>query len=296
MSDPPDPTRLPRSTPRVLVIEDNQANALLMDYLLKSYGYDTLTAADGETGVAMALQQRPDLVLCDIQLPGIDGYEVARQLRSAADLQGVQLVALTALAMIGDEERILSRGFDGYVSKPIDPQHFVESIRRYLQHQAQPVEAHPKAPSLPTTRARPDHVATILALDDIRPNLELKRGLLEPHGYAVLTADTMAQALALARDHLPDLIISDVGMKFGDGFDFISALKADPALADIPVLFLSSTHWDAQSRSRGLALGAVRYLRRPMDSHLLLGEIRAVLAEAKARGPAATGTSVVGGE
>jgi two-component system cell cycle response regulator len=276
----------PDSAPaRVLVIEDNQANALLMDYLLRSYGYLASTAGDGETGVAMALQQRPQLVLCDIQLPGIDGYEVARQLRANVSMQGVQLVALTALAMIGDEEHILSQGFDGYISKPIDPQHFVGSIGRYLQPPARPVDKPAQLPCRPMTRTRHDRVATILAVDDIRLNLELKRGLLEPHGYEVLTAETMARALALARERLPDLIISDVGMKFGDGFEFIAALKADQALKAIPVLFVSSTHWDAQSRSRGLALGAVRYLRRPMDSHLLLGEIRAVLDEHRRAGP-----------
>lgn len=285
MSDRSDTARPQSVRPCVLVIEDNQANAQLMDYLLRSYGFRTLMAGDGEAGVAIALQQPPDLVLCDIQLPGIDGFEVARQLRGAEALQGVPLVALTALAMIGDEERILSRGFDGYVSKPIDPQHFVGSIRRYLQDQMPPDDEPPRSPSLPTTRVRPDHVATILAVDDIRLNLELKRGLLEPHGYEVLTAETMAEALALARARTPDLIISDVGMKFGDGFEFIAALKADPALAGIPVLFVSSTHWDVQARTRGLALGAARYLRRPMDSHLLLGEIRAVLDEHRHSGP-----------
>lgn len=262
--------------PCVLVIEDNPANAALMLYLLQSFGYRTLSAADGEAGVALARQERPDLVLCDIQLPGIDGFEVAQQLRQGEGLQGVPLVALTALAMIGDDDRILSRGFDGYMSKPIDPQGFIALVRRYLpQDRTMPDAA--ADTSVPDATAAPKRVATILALDDMRANLELKRGLLEPHGYRVLTADRMNEALALAREHLPDLIVSDVGMKHGDGFEFITALKADPVLKPIPVLFLSSTHWDESSRARGLALGAACYLRRPMDSVLLLGEIRALL-------------------
>ena len=273
-------------TPLVLVIEDNAANAVLMVYLLQSFGYRTQTAVDGETGVELALGERPDLVLCDIQLPGIDGFEVARRLRASASLDGVPLVALTAMAMIGDDDRILSRGFDGYMSKPIDPQGFVALVRSYLRGSAKPgPAAAAAATTTPSSAASAQPLATVLALDDMRFNLELKRGLLEPNGYEVLTAETMAEALALARERLPDLIVSDVGMKHGDGFEFIAALKADPALRHIPVLFLSSTHWDSTSCSRGLALGAARYLRRPIDSQLLLDEIRALLGDS----PAAAG-------
>lgn len=263
--------------PCVLVIEDNLANAELVVYLLTSFGCRALTAFDGESGLAMARTERPDLVLCDLQLPGIDGFEVVRQMRQLDAMRGVPLVALTASAMIGDDDRILSRGFDGYISKPIDPSGFIALIQRHLPDGGR-VDQASAAPAVLTATAPRPRLATVLAVDDTRFNLELKRGLLEPHGYEVLTADTMAEALVVARERLPQLIISDVGMAEGDGFDFIAALKADPDLRHIPVLFLSSTHWDAQSRTRGLALGAVRYLRRPIDSDLLLGEIRSVLA------------------
>jgi two-component system cell cycle response regulator len=262
--------------PRVLVIEDSVESAALMAYLLRSFGCRALIAADGECGVALALQHQPDLVLCDIQLPGIDGFEVVRQLRQAPALARVPMVALTAQAMMGDDQRILERGFDAYMAKPIDLQGFGALVRKHLPERT---PAGSTAAALATPAAAPPQppLATILALDDIRLNLELMRGLLEPHGWRVLTAQTMGQALTLAREELPDLIISDVGMKQGSGFEFITALKADPALQHIPVLFLSSTHWDDASRERGLALGAARYLRRPMDSHRLLGEIRALL-------------------
>ncbi len=260
----------------VLVVEDNAANAALMTYLLQAYGYRTLAASDGESGIALAKQQRPDLVLCDIQMPGIDGFEVVRQLRGLEHMRGVPLLALTAMAMIGDQDRILDRGFDGYLSKPIDPQGFLATVRHHLPN-AQVSGPTAAAAPAPRPDSTPTPLATILAVDDIRHNLELERGLLEPHGYRVLTADSMVQAMDLARQHRPDLIVSDVGMRHGDGFDFIRALKADDGLRHIPVLFLSSTHWDESSRARGLALGAVCYLRRPIDSQLLLDRIRALL-------------------
>ncbi len=262
--------------PCVLVIEDSVESAVLMAYLLKSFGCRALVAPDGEAGVSLALQHQPDLVLCDIQLPGIDGFEVVRRLRQAPDLTKVPMVALTAQAMAGDDERILERGFDAYMAKPIDLQAFGALVRQHLPRRTTAGGA-TAAVAAPAAAAPQQALATILALDDMRLNLELKRGLLEPHGYCVLTAETMGQALALARERLPQLIISDVGMQHGDGFEFITALKADPALQHIPVLFLSSTHWDEASRERGLALGAARYLRRPLDSQLLLAEIRALL-------------------
>jgi two-component system cell cycle response regulator len=266
----------PATSARVLVIEDDPASAALMDYLLRSSGYRTMAAGDGLSGVALAQRERPDLVLCDIQMPGIDGFEVACRLRQIDALRDVPLVALTAMAMIGDRNRILERGFDAYLAKPIDPQALLALVRQQL-HEAAGVEAAAPVRPAPDRAAAPSWLATVLAVDDIHFNLELKRRLLEPHGYRVLTADTMHEALALARRFRPDLIVSDVGMKNGNGFDFITALKADPALSPIPVLFLSSTHWDEPSRARGLALGAAGYLRRPLDSQLLLDEIRALL-------------------
>ncbi|MCW7540646.1 response regulator [Aquabacterium sp. A7-Y] len=117
----------------------------------------------------------------------------------------------------------------------------------------------------------------MLAVDDTRMNLELKRDLLEPHGYHVLTADDMQRGLELAALHRPALIISDVGMSNGNGFDFIRRVKADPALCGIPFMFLSATHWDPASQKLGLALGAARYLLRPIEPQMLLDEVRACL-------------------
>src|SRR5713226_9002683 len=117
---------------RILIIEDNQANLDLMSYLLKAFGHTLLTAADGEAGLDSARRERPDLIICDVQLPGTDGYGVARQLKSEAALRAIPLVAVTALAMVGDRERLLTSGFDGYLAKPIDPERFVQQVDTFL--------------------------------------------------------------------------------------------------------------------------------------------------------------------
>lgn len=118
---------------RILVIEDHPANLELMRYLLQSFGHTVLTAADGEIGVAMVRSERPDLVLCDVQLPKLDGIGVARAIRSDPDLREVPLVAVTAFAMVGDRDKMLQAGFDGYLPKPITPETFLNDIETFLR-------------------------------------------------------------------------------------------------------------------------------------------------------------------
>jgi CheY-like chemotaxis protein len=119
----------------ILVVEDNQDNIQLVDYLLRAHGYEPRLATDGATGLQIALEERPELILLDLRMPGMDGYEVAR-LVSEAGLEATNVVALTASAMVGDRERIAECGFDGYIQKPIDPETFIADIERFLPGEA----------------------------------------------------------------------------------------------------------------------------------------------------------------
>src|SRR5216117_267967 len=163
-----------------------------MTYLLKSFGHVPLTAPDGEEGLAAARREKPDLIVCDIQLPGLDGHAVAREVKAEAALGAIPLVAVTAFAMVGDRDKVLASGFDGYLSKPIDPETFIAHVEAFLRP-----EQRSSRPALPGSAAaaapaKAKHV-TILVVDDRPVNLSLKRSILEPLGYAVLTADGMAQ-------------------------------------------------------------------------------------------------------
>ncbi len=117
---------------RILVIDDNAANLELAVYLLRAFGHDAEGCADASSGLEAARAGDFGLVLTDILMPGIDGYELARRFKSDARLSSVPLVALTALAMGGDRERIAAAGFDGCITKPIDPQRFVPEVESYL--------------------------------------------------------------------------------------------------------------------------------------------------------------------
>ena len=117
---------------RVLVIEDNASSLELMIYLLKSFGHMTFRASNGEEGIQAARSERPDLILCDLQLAAMDGHEVCRRLKSDPVLHSIPLVALTAYAMVGDREKMLAEGFDGYLSKPVNPEQIMDQLAPFL--------------------------------------------------------------------------------------------------------------------------------------------------------------------
>jgi two-component system cell cycle response regulator DivK len=115
-----------------LYIEDNEQNYYLVKVLLNTRGYEVLWAKDGQEGIDKADQSRPDLILLDIQLSIMDGYEVARRLRSNPELTKIPVVAVTSYAMTGDREKALNAGCNGYIEKPIDPDTFLAQIDQYF--------------------------------------------------------------------------------------------------------------------------------------------------------------------
>jgi two-component system cell cycle response regulator DivK len=118
---------------RILYIEDNKQNLYLVTFLLKTKGYEVLQAKEGQEGIDIAIREKPDLILLDILLPSIDGYTVARSLRSIPDLKKTPIVAITSYAMAGDREKALAAGCTGYIEKPINPDTFLHQIETYLQ-------------------------------------------------------------------------------------------------------------------------------------------------------------------
>lgn len=119
-------------SPRVLVIEDNALNLKLVRDVLEHAGYTVGSATSGEDGVAAAAAEPPDLVLLDLQLPGIDGHETLRRLRDETLRTDVPVVAVTALAMVEDRERAARAGFDGYLQKPISPRALPGQVEQFL--------------------------------------------------------------------------------------------------------------------------------------------------------------------
>lgn len=123
---------------RVLVVEDNAVNLELVAALLEEEGYQVLSASAAEAGLALALRERPDLILMDVQLPGMTGYEVTRRLKADPATAAIPVIALTAHAMRGEEGRAKEAGCDAYLTKPLDTQIFRDTLRRLLGGQGTP--------------------------------------------------------------------------------------------------------------------------------------------------------------
>jgi CheY-like chemotaxis protein len=117
---------------RILIVDDNPTNLKLVAYLMKSQGYEVATAGDAESALEVVRTSPPRLILMDLQLPGVDGLELTRRLKADPETRGIIVIALTAYAMKGDQDRAMAAGCDDYVTKPIDTRQLPETIARHL--------------------------------------------------------------------------------------------------------------------------------------------------------------------
>ena len=118
---------------RILVVEDQEDNRKIVRDLVTASGYEVVEAATGEEGLEAAARERPDLILMDIQLPGIDGYEVTRRIKANPDLRQIPIIAVTSFALSGDDKKAFAAGCDGYVTKPFSPRLLLAKIKEYLK-------------------------------------------------------------------------------------------------------------------------------------------------------------------
>src|SRR4030095_7670423 len=128
---------------RILLIEDNAINMELMLYMLRAWGHDVVTATQAVQGMEMERRDPPKLIISDVQVPGMDGYQFARTVKADPQLRDIPLMALTAYAMVGDRERARAAGFDGYFSKPIEPAAFMAALQGVLPDKGAPPGGRP---------------------------------------------------------------------------------------------------------------------------------------------------------
>jgi two-component system cell cycle response regulator len=202
---------------------------------------------------------------------------VAQQAKQSNALHGIPLIAVTAFARTSDRAEAFAAGFDGYLAKPIDPEAFVHQLEAFLSPE---MRLPSPAPARPTTNPPVKTDAngrTILVVDDLQANLDMLASLLEYSGYKAVTARNPKDALRLAQQIRPALILSDVCMSEASGYDLIREIKNDCRLSAIPFVFTTSTATTEKERKYGLALGAAKFLFRPVEPQQLLREIEECL-------------------
>nr|WP_255490528.1 EAL domain-containing protein [Duganella sp. SG902] len=256
-----------------MIIEDNATNMELMVYLLRAFGYTPLSASDGEAGVAAARRELPDLIICDVHLPKLDGYGVVAALKSDPAVRHIPALAVTALAMVGDREKLLEAGFDGYIGKPIEPDTFVTQIESFLQG----------AVSSPGK----NDTATILIVDDHVLNREFLMTLLSYGGHRLLEASNGAEGLKMVLAEKPDLVISDILMPNMDGYEFVTRMHEHEETANVPVIFYTATYREREAMAVAQSCGVRWVLPKPSDPEVILQTVQEALGLAEGAPPAA---------
>jgi DNA-binding response OmpR family regulator len=289
---------------KIVVIEDNEDVRDLLQNLLESAGHVVVSTTESKTAAELVGREAPDLVLCDIAMPGLDGYGVLKALKSDASTAGYPVVFLTAHREFTERVRAFKAGAVDYVTKPFTRDTLLRKVERILrgfgrraeaeddeppspageaslesvpEAPARDPEALPAAPgSLPPFAALPEMLRTVLIADDNRVFRSFLGDVLARHGFTVYVAADGEEALAVALDKRPWLILADVNMPVVDGFELIRRVRSTTLIGHTPFVFLSG--WDDyRDRQRGLQLGADEFLSKQTPVRELLIRVHLLL-------------------
>src|SRR5450830_213418 len=206
---------------KILVVDDNPTNLKLVSDVLEFEGYDILKAVDAEEAQVVLAATLPDLILMDIALPGMDGLTLTRKLKAEERTRGIRIVALTAFAMKGDDQKAFDAGCDGYIVKPIDTRKLPDQVAGFLARA-----------SGQSRRRR----MKILAIEDNAEDLKLADLVLSTAGYDVSAVEAAEPAFAAIKEDRPQLILLDLDLPGMDGIAMVRKLKAEPDTRDICVV------------------------------------------------------------
>jgi CheY-like chemotaxis protein len=235
----------------VLIVEDNATTRKMLRVVLESEGYRVVEAPDARAALAAVHERLPDLILQDLILPDMSGVELLRQLRAHPGGAAMPILALSGFLGRLEESQTIDAGFTAWLVKPIEPTLLLDSIRAYIPPERTPAavgEGH-----------------RLLIVDDDPVQLKLARVHFAQLGFVVMAASGAAEALALARSHRPDVILSDVFMPHVDGFQLCLDLRQDPNLLSVPVVLVSAQYSSAADRDLAAQVGANALVSRTPD-------------------------------
>ena len=252
----------------ILVIEDNPMNMKLFRSLLSLGKFNVLEAGDAKNGIELSLEHKPDLILMDIQLPGMDGLSATRIIKENPVLNSIPIVALTAHAMMGDEEKAKAAGCDGYISKPINTKKFLGEIEKFLQEKTNK-EKH-------SERRNICYKNKILIVDDEPLNVKLLAAKLPPDQYDIIKAYNGIEALQKVSEAHPNLILLDIMMPEVNGYEVARRMKENPETRDIPIIMVTALN-DREDKIKAFERGAEEFISKPVNSIELQKRIKSTL-------------------
>jgi len=251
------------SAPLILIVDDHPTNLKLVSDLLECEGYEVQKAADAGEAQWLLAQRLPDLLLLDLALPGMDGLSLARKLRSEERTRRLPIVALTAFAMAGDEQKAIDAGCDGYLTKPIDTRTLPAKVAGFLPR--------PEPAPLPES-------LRILVVEDAPTHLKLAEHVLASAGHQVEGIEGAFHALARVKHSKPQVILLDLLLPDMDALELVRAFKADPETAHIPVVALTAFP-EKFPRDQAMAAGCDAYLIKPISTRKLPEQLEQVVRE-----------------
>lgn len=248
---------------RILLVDDNALNRKLAGDLLEIEGYEVQYCEDAEQ-VLQVLSEHglPDLVLMDISLPGMDGLTLTRQLRSQPRFARLPIVAVTAFAMKGDEQKALDAGCNGYITKPIDTRRLPAQVAQYLSAQATEAQR-----------------LNVMIVEDHRLDLKLAGDRVRLSGHFVLDSTTAEEAIDSLELANPDVVLLDLNLPGMDGLSFVQRLKSNPHTSALPIVAITAFP-DVFRREELLAAGCTAYLVKPVEMRELLRQLELAAARA----------------
>jgi DNA-binding response OmpR family regulator len=276
---------------KILLVEDNEMNQDMLTRRLLRRGYEVVCAMDGQTGVDMAYSEIPDLILMDMSLPIMDGWEASRRLKADDKTRSIPIIALTAHAMVGDRQKSMDAGCDDYDTKPVELARLLSKIETLLascklelRSDDRPSIVETKAAVIPQqilslpniVRSIDPTAATILIVDDIETNRDMLGRRLERAGYTVILAEGGKQGLKLIEQRSIDLVLLDIMMPDFNGIETLQAIRAKYSMMQLPVIMAT-----AKDRSEDMVqafdLGANDYVTKPIDLPMVLARIQSHL-------------------
>jgi two-component system cell cycle response regulator len=274
-----------RNQSRILIVDDEPLNVKLLAAMLPADQYETIKAYDGREALKKIVNETPDLILLDVMMPGLDGYEVTRTVKNDSDTRDIPVILVTALDGTDNKIKGLEAGADEFLNKPVSKTELiarVNSLLRLKQYQDQ-LKTHMQSKNHFTTPDQSQrsieeeiNLPSILIVEDDVKDAKLILNYLHGEAYIIKQVKDGEEAISRARQEKIDLILLDILLPGMDGFETCRRLKAMDQTKDIQIVALTSLN-DMESKVKGIELGADDYLVKPINMHELRVRIKALV-------------------